>query len=40
MPGDYKLCLYVMCDAYVGCDQEYSIELTVLPDERKDMDTD
>ena len=28
-PGDHKYVLYFMCDAYVGCDQEYSFTLRV-----------
>jgi pre-mRNA-splicing helicase BRR2 len=33
MPGDYNLVLYVMCDSYLGCDQEYEFNLTVVPGE-------
>lgn len=28
-PGDYNLSLYVICDSYVGCDQEYELPLVV-----------
>lgn len=28
-PGSYKYILYFMCDAYMGCDQEYTIEIQV-----------
>ena len=28
--------LYLMSDSYLGCDQEYEIPLTVLPDEGGD----
>jgi pre-mRNA-splicing helicase BRR2 len=28
-PGDYALTLYFMCDSYIGCDQEYALELKV-----------
>lgn len=28
-PGEHKYMLYFMCDAYVGCDQEYSFTLRV-----------
>jgi pre-mRNA-splicing helicase BRR2 len=31
VPGDYDLKIYVMCDSYVGCDQEYEFSMTVLP---------
>ena len=37
-PGDYTLVLYLMSDSYLGCDQEYEIPLTVLPDEGGDED--
>lgn len=30
--------LYLMSDSYLGCDQEYEIPLTVLPDEGEDGD--
>jgi pre-mRNA-splicing helicase BRR2 len=29
-PGDYALTLYLLSDSYLGCDQEYEIELTVV----------
>ena len=35
-PGDYNMILYLMSDSYLGCDQEYEIPLTVLPDEGGD----
>eukprot|EP00741_Cyanophora_paradoxa_P005239 tig00000865_g5079.t1 len=28
-PGDYDLTLYLMCDSYTGCDQEYEFKLSV-----------
>ena len=28
-PGKYNLKLYVMCDSYAGCDQEFDFELDV-----------
>lgn len=28
--GKHKLTLYYMCDSWMGCDQEYEIELVVL----------
>jgi len=28
-PGEYHLKMYVMCDSYSGCDQEFDINLTV-----------
>jgi len=31
--GDYTLVLYLMCDSYMGCDQEYEIEMSVVPDD-------
>jgi pre-mRNA-splicing helicase BRR2 len=31
LPGDYNFVLYVMCDSYVGCDQEYEFNLIVVP---------
>ena len=27
--------LYLMSDSYMGCDQEYEIRLTVLPDDEE-----
>jgi pre-mRNA-splicing helicase BRR2 len=32
-PGDYNLVLYVMCDSYLGCDQEHEFNLSVVPGE-------
>ena len=34
-PGDYNLALYLMSDSYMGCDQEYSIPLTVVADDEE-----
>jgi hypothetical protein len=28
--------LYLMSDSYMGCDQEYEIRLSVLPDEEEE----
>jgi pre-mRNA-splicing helicase BRR2 len=28
-PGQHSLTLYFMCDSWLGCDQEYEIELKV-----------
>ena len=28
-PGQHTLTLYFMCDSWMGCDQEYEIELKV-----------
>jgi pre-mRNA-splicing helicase BRR2 len=28
-PGDHTLTLYFMCDAWMGCDQEYEVKLSV-----------
>ncbi|KAF5776704.1 putative RNA helicase [Helianthus annuus] len=30
-PGEKRLTLYLMCDSYVGCDQEYSFAVDVKP---------
>lgn len=27
--GEHKLELFLMCDSYVGCDQEYAVDLMV-----------
>ena len=35
MAGDYSLVLYLMCDSYLGCDQEYSIQVTALPNDEE-----
>ena len=32
-PGDYNLSLFFMSDSYLGCDQEYEINLSVLASE-------
>lgn len=32
-PGDYDLTLYVICDSYMGCDQEYEFNINVAADE-------
>lgn len=29
-PGTHKYTLYFMCDAYMGCDQEYPFSIRVL----------
>lgn len=29
-PGTHKFTLYFMCDAYMGCDQEYPFTIKVL----------
>ena len=29
-PGDYNFTLYLMSDSYMGCDQEYEINVTVV----------
>ena len=31
--GDFSFMLYVMCDSYMGCDQEYEFNISVLPDD-------
>ena len=30
-PGDYTLTLFCMSDSYMGCDQEYSLNISVAP---------
>ena len=39
-PGDYNLTLYLMCDSYLGCDQEYDLALTVVAGEEDGSDGD
>ena len=39
-PGDYNLVLYLISDSYLGCDQEYELPITVLPNEGGDDDDD
>lgn len=36
LPGDYELKIYLMCDSYVGCDQEYEFPMCVLPNDEDD----
>ena len=33
LPGDYNLVLYLICDSYLGCDQEYQFSFSVVHDE-------
>ncbi len=40
MPGDYNLVLYVMCDSYLGCDQEYEFNICVVPAEEGEEEED
>lgn len=28
-PGEYDYMLYLICDSYLGCDQEYELKLSV-----------
>ena len=35
-PGDYNLVLYLMSDSYLGCDQEYELNVAVIADEDPD----
>lgn len=35
-PGDYNLVLYLMCDSYLGCDQEYEFSISVVVGEDED----
>jgi len=39
-PGDYNLSLFCMSDSYLGCDQEYSIELSVAAASDSESDDD
>jgi pre-mRNA-splicing helicase BRR2 len=32
-PGDYTFTLYFMSDSYLGCDQEYEINVTVIAED-------
>ncbi|KAJ1503063.1 hypothetical protein HMI54_008444 [Coelomomyces lativittatus] len=34
--GKYQLTLYLMCDSYLGCDQEYEFQVNVVPNEDED----
>jgi len=36
--GDYDLTLFCMSDSYMGCDQEYSVSLSVAAAEEDDGD--
>ena len=38
--GDYDLTLFCMCDSYLGCDQEYSVSLSVAAAESDDDDNE
>ncbi len=38
--GDQNFLLYLMCDAYAGCDQEYEIKLNVAEAEDSDSETE
>jgi len=37
-PGEYTYTLYLMCDSYLGCDQEYELKLSVGEAEDDDED--
>merc|ERR1712151_542521 len=40
-PGDYNLSLFCISDSYLGCDLEFSVELSVVaPDDSDDDDDD
>jgi pre-mRNA-splicing helicase BRR2 len=39
-PGDYNLTLFCMSDSYMGCDQEYSFNVSVAPGDSDDTDDD
>jgi len=36
--GEYAYTLYLMCDSYLGCDQEYDLKLSVGEDDGEDED--
>lgn len=38
IPGDYNFTLYVVCDSYLGCDQEYEFNLNVIPNEDEEVE--
>ncbi|KAJ5078160.1 u5 small nuclear ribonucleoprotein helicase [Anaeramoeba ignava] len=40
IPGSYHLVLYLMCDSYIGCDQEYPFEIVVDSDDDNDNNDD
>ncbi len=29
LPGTHSLVMYLMCDSYMGCDQEYEFDINV-----------
>ena len=39
-PGDYNLSLFCMSDSYLGCDQEYSVPLSVAVGESDASESD
>ena len=39
-PGTHKYVLYFMCDAYMGCDQEYPFSIKVREGEASDESMD
>jgi pre-mRNA-splicing helicase BRR2 len=38
LAGNYNLVLYLMCDSYLGCDQEYEFSINVIASEEEDDD--
>jgi len=38
--GEYDYKLYLMCDSYLGCDQEYGLKIKVAEGEEEDSDED
>ena len=38
--GDYKLTLFCMSDSYLGCDQEYTVNVSVAQGDGSDDDSD
>ena len=38
--GDYDLTLFCMSDSYLGCDQEYSVSLSVAAGDDSESDDD
>ncbi|RKP33447.1 U5 small nuclear ribonucleo protein 200 kDa helicase, partial [Dimargaris cristalligena] len=39
-PGDYTYKLFLMSDAYLGCDQEYEVKFLVVPDDEADSESE
>lgn len=39
-PGPSNLTLFFMCDSYMGCDQEFALDLEVLPAENEEEENE